>query len=511
MGAVAAVALAGAAQARDLRVNINADPEMIDPITYSALIAGDILKNVYQGFTDTDREGRIIPMLAERWEAYPDNLGWRFHLRRNVVFHSGRPFTARDVKWTFEQLLLPGNRAGLAARVPDAHRGRARHGRRARDRAARRARRRRPHARDPLHRPDVLFPIYPFYVHRQRDRARANGIPSLLTASAGTGPFKFVHWRRGQEVRVEAHRQYWGGAPRVDGITWLIVPSDETAATMYEAGELDVLNLAGGSADVARRMLRDTRMRAQAQTTPVAQINYLGMNQNLYAPFRDARVREAFCISIDRDAMSRGLFGGLAVPLYGQITPGVAGYDANNIAPIRYDPERARRLLAEAGFPGGRGLPPLKIANLAPFRNEIAYFADQWQQVLGVTVELEIMERPLFLRTLNAGEVPFFNWGWTAGYPDALYFLSQVWHSRSAFNRARYSNPEFDRLIDQAQITPDDPARYRLYQQAERVLIGDWGTCGLYMRTQIALVKPSVHCVIMTPYRLYSFAGVSID
>lgn len=510
VGAAAALLMVGGAQARDLRININADPEMIDPITYSALIAGDILKNVYQGFTDTDRDGRIIPVLAERWEASPDNLGWRFHLRRNVVFHSGKPFTARDVKWTFEQLLLPGNRAGLQRQylmriegAQDVADGRATElrGVRVVDDHTLEVR---------FTAPDVLFPIYPFYFI-DSETVRERGIPSLQTASAGTGPFKFVHWRRGQEVRVEAHRQYWGGAPRVDGITWLIVPSDETATTMYEAGELDVLNLAGGSADVARRVMRDSRMRAQAQTTPVAQINYLGMNQNLYAPFRDARVREAFCISIDREAMSRGLFGGLAVPLYGQITPGVAGYDANNIPPIRYDPERARRLLAEAGFPEGRGMPPLKIANLAPFRNEIAYFADQWRQVLGVNVELEIMERPLFLRTLNAGEVPFFNWGWTAGYPDALYYLSQVWHSRSPFNRARYSNAEFDRLIDQAQTTPDDQARYRLYQQAERVLIGEWGTCGLYMRTIVALVKPNVRGVVLSPFRFLPYDAVSIN
>jgi ABC-type transport system substrate-binding protein len=235
------------------------------------------------------------------------------------------------------------------------------------------------------------------------------------------------------------------------------------------------------------------------------------MNQNLYAPFRDPRVREAFCISIDRDAMSRGLFGGLAVPLYGQITPGVAGYSETNIPPIRYNPERARQLMAEAGFAGGRGMPPLKITNLQPFRNEVAYYADQWRQVLGITVEIEIMERPLFLRQLNAGEVPLFSWGWTAGYPDALYYLSQVWHSRSPFNRARYNNAEYDRLIDQAQITPNDPARFALYQQAERVLLGEWGTCGLFMRTIVAVVKPNVQGVVLSPFRFLPYESVSIN
>jgi ABC-type transport system substrate-binding protein len=505
---LAGVLSTAGAQARDLRINTTADPEMIDPITYSALIAGDVLRNVYESFSRADREGNIVPILAESWETHPDNLGWRFHLRRNAKFHSGRPFTARDVKYTFEQLLLPGNRAGLARqylmRIEGAQAmadGRATElaGARIVDDNTIDIR---------FTAPDVLFPVYPF-MFIDSETVRERGIGYLQEASAGTGPYRLDHWRRGQQVRLAAHRDYWGGAPRIDGITWLIVPSEDTAISMYDAGELDVLMVA--STDLSRRIMRDQALRAQAITSPIAQINYLGMNQNLYPPFRDRRVREAFCISIDREAMSRGLFGGLASPLYGQITPGVAGYNPANIAPIRYAPERAQRLMAEAGFPGGRGMPPLKIANLAQYRNEIAYFSDQWRQVLGVTVELDIQERATFLRALNAGETPFFSWGWTADYPDALYFLSQVWHSSSTFNRARYRNPEFDRLIDQAQITPDNPARFALYHQAERLLLDDWGTCGLYIRTQIALVKPNVHGVIMTPYRLYSFAGVSID
>ena len=110
-----ALTLAGSvADARDLRTNINADPEMIDPITYSALIAGDVLRNVYQGLTDVGRSGAIEPALAVKWTAHPDNLGWRFELRKGVKFHSGRDFTARDIKTSFERLLAPGSRAGLA-------------------------------------------------------------------------------------------------------------------------------------------------------------------------------------------------------------------------------------------------------------------------------------------------------------------------------------------------------------------------------------------------------------
>src|SRR5882724_3885594 len=102
-----AVAMTAAADARNLRMNIEADPAMLDPITYSELVAGNVLRNVYEGFTSVDAQGNVQPALALRWEASPDNLRWRFFLRPNVKFHSGNNFTARDVKYTFEQLLLP--------------------------------------------------------------------------------------------------------------------------------------------------------------------------------------------------------------------------------------------------------------------------------------------------------------------------------------------------------------------------------------------------------------------
>ncbi|MEO1102399.1 MAG: ABC transporter substrate-binding protein, partial [Pseudomonadota bacterium] len=115
-GLLAATALSATVEAQTFRTNINADPAMIDPITYSELVAGDVMGNIYEGFTGLDAEGNVVPALAERWEAHDDNLGFTFHLRPDVEFHSGREFTAADVKYTLEELLRPGNKGGLNAR-----------------------------------------------------------------------------------------------------------------------------------------------------------------------------------------------------------------------------------------------------------------------------------------------------------------------------------------------------------------------------------------------------------
>ena len=295
-------------EAKVLRTNLRADPAMVDPITYSELVAGDVMKNLYEGFTEIDKDGNIVPALALRWEASPDNKGFRFYLRKGVKFHSGREFTAKDVKWTFEQILIPGNKGGLTLTYLKVLEG----------------------AQDILDgkttqlsgvkvidpytvevrfsRPDVLFPIYPFQFMDSGIVAQ-NGTDWATKVSAGTGPFKFVHWKRGQEVRLAAHKDYWGQAPSVDEISMLIVPSYDTAISMYEANELDVVDL---EVIQARRVLKDPKFKDQILAVPAAQIRYLGMNQALYAPFKDKRVREAICLSFDREGLVKGLYGGAA-------------------------------------------------------------------------------------------------------------------------------------------------------------------------------------------------------
>jgi peptide/nickel transport system substrate-binding protein len=506
-GSVLAAALATLAldaEARTLRTNILADPAMVDPITYSELVAGDVMSNVYEGFTGIDENGEVEPALAESWEAHDDNLGYTFKLREGVKFHSGREFTANDVKYTLEQLLLPGNKAGLNAEYLESIVGAAAvkdgsatdlEGVKVIDDHTVEIR---------FEKPDVLFPIYPIWF-MDSGIVEEQGPDWATKVSAGTGPFAFEAWNRGQNVKLTANPDYWGGGPHVDGVDFIIVPSDDTAISMFEAGELDLIYVS--SVPEGRRILKDPQFEDALLKVPAAQIQYLGMNQNLYEPFKDARVREALCIAMDRDGMVNGLYGGAAFPLYGQITPGVAGYNPD-LPAILHDPERAKQLMADAGYPDGEGLPPLKIATTAPNKDTAAYFASTYKNVLGLPVEIETVERATHIKAMNAGEVPFFHWGWSAGYPDALYFLSQVWYGPSVYNRSRWQNDEFDRLIEQAQAQPDNQKRYAIYQQAEQVLLDDWGTCPTTVRMQIAAVKPDVKGVHLTPFRFLPFDTV---
>ncbi len=200
-----ALGVMGAVQARDLRININADPEMIDPVTFSALIAGDVLRNVYENFTQVDENGKVHPALALKWTASANNLTWRFELRPNVKFHTGRAFGAKDVKASFEALLAPGSKAGLQldylqriVGAKDVQDGKTKELTGVK-------------IVSPLvvevnfTAPDVLFPIYPFMFFDTQVIAE-KGPNWFMQGSAGTGPFQFVSWQRGQSVYLKAFK-----------------------------------------------------------------------------------------------------------------------------------------------------------------------------------------------------------------------------------------------------------------------------------------------------------------
>jgi oligopeptide transport system substrate-binding protein len=496
----------GVLPASTLRVNVAADPAMMDPITNSDLVAGGILGNVYEGFTDKKDDGTVIPALATSWDVLSGGKAIRFHLRKGVLFHSGRAFTAKDVKYTFETLLAPGSRGGVTAEYLDQVVGAA-------DVRAGQAMNLEGVTIIDDHTvevrfttPDVLFPIYPFQFMDSGIVAEL-GADWMTKASAGTGAFKFTRWKRGVEVDLEANKAYWGEAPKIDGVRFLIVPNPDTALAQYDSGELDLLDVQEA---IFRRVLRDARYTEQIQKAPRAQSRYLGMNQNLYAPFKDIRVRQAISLSLDRDAMIRGLYDGAAFPLNGVVTPGVAGFNPG-LPALNYDPQQAKKLLAQAGYPGGKGMPPIDISCTPPFKDEITYYASQLHRVLGMQVTVNVVERTTFLREMNVGKVAFFPWGWTAGYPDALTYLFEMWYGKSPYNRSRWRNSTYDGLIDEAQTTVDDPQRFALYHAAEKILMQDWATAPLPMTAIIGLRKSNVKNARVTPFGFAPFKHVEID
>ena len=487
-----AVAVTPAAYADNvLRVNITNDPPTISPVNYQENVASRILSDVYEGFTQLMPDGSNQPALATHWEPLEDGEGLRFHLRPDVRFHSGNPFTAHDVKFTYELMLNPETQATANARFLDNIVG---------------AKAVKDGETTDLTGVTVVddltvdiefeqpYPIFPLVRIQFLDRkfVEEHGPDWVQEGSAGTGPFKMVDWARGSAIRVEANDDYWGGRPAIDAIEFLVVPNPETVFAMFESGELDVADMQDS---MFRQALRDPDLSEQIVSGPFAALWWMGMNANMYEPFADPRVREAVSLTIDREGLIASLFEGAANSTPGLVPPRLGGYVNPDASTYSYDPDRARALMAEAGYPDGEGLPPVQITGWPEIRDLLTYYAGQMQSALGMPVEINIVERTTWIRMVNAGEAALFAARWSAAYHDPAYYLEELFYSGSRFNRSRYNNPDYDALIVAARSETDPEARFELFRQAENILIEDWASFSLPNPVTASLVQPYVENV----------------
>jgi ABC-type transport system substrate-binding protein len=505
MLAVSSTAIA-ADSGKVFRANLNDDLQTTDPFSFFGLTTYNILSQVYEGFTALTPDGRVNPALATSWQTSDGGLTWRIALRQGVRFHSGREFTADDVRWTLTEMLKPRRQPGIGAfelrRVVGA--GEVREGRSEGlagvtvvDRYTVEVR---------FVEPDALFPLVPFFF--VDSGIEAEGGPGWANhISAGTGPFRLTAWRRNQEVVLTANHDYWGGPPGVETVRFAVIPHPETLLARYDAGDLDFAVI---PESMARSVVGDPRYADRRLTFPRSQLRYLGLNQALYPPFRDGRVRQAVALALDRDAVVGGLYHGAAVRSDGAIPSGLGGYLAGNVPPLPYDPARARQLLAEAGYGQGHTFPPLELTGTDSIRDEATVYAGQLGAVLGIPVGIRILERGAAIAASNEGKLALFVSGWTADYPDALSILLPVWYGTSPFNRSRWRNPAFDRLIDKAKATPDGEQRHALCQEAERVLMADGAMVPLPVPMVVALVRPGVTGVRVLPMGTVDFRGATL-
>ena len=477
------------------RTNLDEDLQTTDPFSFMGLTSYNVFSLVYEGFTALGADGQVRPALAMSWQSPDGGRTWRIALRSGVRFHSGREFTAEDVRWTFTQLLKPRRQPGIGAfelqRVVGARdvaegRSPGLAGVTVVDRYTVEIR---------LVEPDALFPLVPFFFV-DSGIAAEDGPDWENRISAGTGPFRLVTWRRGQKVVLAADPDYWGGVPSVGTVQFAIIPHAGTLLALYDSGNLDFAVI---PESMARQVLGDPRYADQRLTFPRSQIRYLGLNQTLYPPFGDRRVREAVALALDRDAVVAGLYHGAAVRIDGTIPPGLDGALAGNVPRLPYDPVRARRLLAEAGYGQGHPLPSLELTGTESTRDEMTVYAGQLSDVLGSPVSIRIMEHGAAVTAANEGRLAFFVSGWTADYPDPLGIMLPAWYGSSPFNRSRWQNSTFDRLIDEAKATPDADQRHRLCQQAEQVLMADRAMVPLPVPMIVALARPGVTGVRVLP------------
>lgn len=477
----------------------------------------------------------LEPELATRWEVSPDGLTYTYHLRSGVRFHDdscfpggkGREMKAADVKYCFDRSLnqtagtvgigyfrdkVKGaqeyfNATGAGKTPPKEGVS----GFRVVDDST--------FAVD-LVKPFAAFKYYPalgccyIYPHEAVERYGADFARHLV----GTGPFVFDHWTTGREMVMKRNPNYWkkdkfgNQLPFLDAVSFTFIKDEKAQLAEVTNGNLEEAyripselfpQVVGPDGKAKGNYANFQIHRVEALST-----QFYGM----LCPgpeFKDRRVRQAFNYAIDRDQIVRYTLQGQASgpATHGLVPPSMPGYDAKGVKGYTFNLDTARALMAAAGYPEGKGFPPVSIQlNNGGGRNLlVAQAMQQMLSKLGIRVGLKQLEWPQHQEALESGRAPLFRLGWVADYPDPENFLN-LFNSRtippsgpSQINSTRYANPTFDSLFSLAVATLDDAERMRLYQQAEQVAVDDAPMIFIYNDMDFRVVQPYVQNYFSNP------------
>lgn len=412
----------------------------------------------------------IQPNLATSWETSEDGLQWTFHLRDDVTFHDGTPLDAEAVAFTYE---------------------------RARD------------AEHPLHqygawdnwswymymvekvevvdtytvRFTLEYPYAPF-LHTLANYATAVVSPTAFrdlkddfkANPVGSGPFKFVEWKKDDRIVLEKNPDYFKGEPELDQLIYRVIPEHSARLSALQTGEVHVVDQL--PPEMAK--IVDQESNLTLDTKPGLNISYVRWNTmsdypGYQDPLGDKRVREALVRAIDRQAMLDRFFGD-----YGQIAtnpiPSLVWARDESLQFPEYDPERARELLEEAGYPDGFETELLGWTLVRAYWPEPVKMTEAIQSYLkeiGVDAEIRVVEYGIWAEETANGEAPLHIGGWTGDFGDPDNFLATIWDDEMTGRKYGWKNEEFRELLIEAQQVTDQAGRTELYKEAQQIFFDE--------------------------------------
>jgi ABC-type transport system substrate-binding protein len=310
------------------------------------------------------------------------------------------------------------------------------------------------------------------------------------TQPVGTGPFRFVRWERGKEIVLAANPEYFDGPPKLARLVFRIFPGERLDGVFaeFQAGNLEdtPIPLKGYRQIIANQAYQYIRR-------PIFSLRHYGINTR-QKPLDDRRVRQALVYAIDRESVISEVWLGRFAPARGILPPGTLGFNPK-LKGYPYDPARARELLTQAGYPGGRGLPPIVIWSSVR-SEEILREHERIRaelEAVGVNADFQYnADWPSFSKAMSERKLPVFLRGWFADVPDPENFLAKLFYSASPWNYMGYSNPAVDSLIDRARAESDTARRVELYRRAEEMVLEDAPVIPVWHQTYERLFQPYV-------------------
>lgn len=495
------------------RQNETGELSSLDPVRVNDMTSSHIIINIYDQLVGFDHELNIVPQLATSYDVSVDGLTYTYHLRSNAQFHDdpcfpngkGRRVVASDVKYTFERVCDVRTKTKNDTYFREKVVGASEY-----YEATRQAQRTgsRPTVNgvagfvvvnDTTFQIRLIKPFAPFeYTVAQtsmgivpREAVERYG-NSYMQHPVGSGPFRFVAWNPDRSCELRRNPFYWdvdevgNRLPYLDGIRFTFMKDDKMQLLEFDAGNLEesyrIPNEFFAELVDEKKQPKGKWSKYQLLHVTALATQFYGM-VTIDPVLRDVRVRKALNYAVDRQRIIRYVLKGQASgpAHHGLVPPSMPGYASDSVRGYRFDPARARALMAEAGYPNGRGFPEITLQlNAGGGRNVSIAEAIQGmlKEHLNINVKLMQVEFAQHLESIDAGKAPFFRLGWVADYPDPESFLNLYYGKivpdptqPSPINSTRFQNAQFDALFEQALSTTDRALRMQLYRQAEQIAI----------------------------------------
>ena len=482
---------------------------------------------IYNTLIQTDDSLHLIPSLAKSWDISPDNLTFTFHLRDDVFFQDndafpngkGRKMKADDVVYSFNRI-IDRNTASSGAwifnsRVDSIHPFTA--------------------IDDTTFQLKLVAPFHPILGILSMQYCSI--IPKEVVQKygkdfrrhpCGTGPFQFVAWEEGQALILKKNPNYFekdsagNRLPYLDGIKVSFFENKATEFLEFQQGRLDFINDIDASfkdevITKEGQLRKEWKGKIILEKHPYLNIEYLGILNDTTleivknSPLRNLKIRQAINYGFNRRKMMLYIRNSIGTPAEsGFIPAGLPSFDSTAVIGYRYDPAKALQLLKEAGYPNGVGLPVIKLLTIPIYAEISSYIANELQQV-GIKIQVETVQKSLLLEETAKSDALFFRGSWIADYPDAENFLSDFYGKNPAPpNYTRYKNAAFDKLYELALEEKNDSLRYKIYQQADQLMIKDAPVVPLWYDMVIHLLQPYVKNLIPNSLNLLELRKVRL-
>lgn len=504
-----------------LKVQVGPDPETIDPALNSAVDGGNMLLHAFECLLIVDQDGKLAPGQAESWETSEDGLTWTFHLREGLKWSDGTPLTANDFVYSWKRVCDPMVAAPYAETVLSMVAGYE-------DAIGGNLDALQVVAQDDLtlvvtlNAPCSYFGSLAAFATLspvQQGTVEANG-DAWATAPetyVSNGPFYMTEWVPGSHILFSKNPNYWNAdAIKLDGIQFALIEDSNAAYSAYQTGEVLMIK------DVPTEEIPSLEGNADFFVDPIIGTYYISLNLNRDA-FKDAKVRQALSLAIDRDYVANTLMQGTYSPASNFMGSGWIDTDgapfidkANGGAPyidtadFEGNLEKAKALLEEAGYPNGEGFPAISYTtNDAGYHKVVAEYLQQAWAELGIDLQVNIVEWSSFTPMRRNGEYDVARNGWVGDYSDPSNMLDLL-YSTNGNNDGKFSNSEYDAAMDTSRTTLDAAERSEALHTAEDILMAEAGCVPIAYYNDFWLQSDKITGSWHSPYGYWYFMYADI-